>query len=61
MQEPLLPCPFCGGDAIMYELRCGWYVDCNQDDTCSHHPQQQEGIHRKEDAIAKWNKASSNN
>jgi ssDNA-binding Zn-finger/Zn-ribbon topoisomerase 1 len=50
-----LPCPFCGSEATIYELKCGWYVDCGNDDDCSFTPRLQEGIHRKEDAVAKWN------
>lgn len=51
----LKPCPFCGGKAVIYEMKCGWYVDCDNDEKCSHNPCQQNGIHRKEDAINAWN------
>ena len=51
----LKPCPFCGGKAAIYELKCGWYVDCSDDDNCSHNPSQQNGIHMKQDAIDNWN------
>jgi len=51
----LLSCPFCGENPAVYEITDGWYVDCNNDDSCNFVPQQQNGIHRKQDAIDKWN------
>ena len=55
MSNELKPCPFCGKPPIIYELQCGWYIDCDSEDDCSHHPSQQEGVHMKDNAIKDWN------
>lgn len=49
MENELLPCPFCGGEAAIYEEILGGYiVQCHE--CCG-----QIGIMTKERAIAAWN------
>lgn len=58
--KDLKECPFCGSEAVIYEIGEGWFIDCgNRKSTCSHVPEQQEGCHMKEDAIKKWNTRTS--
>ncbi len=53
-----LPCPFCGGKAVAHEGREGWWVDCTGEG-CAVEPKTAEPRHRKEDAIAAWNKRAN--
>jgi hypothetical protein len=55
----LLCCPFCGSKATMYECNDGWYVDCTEENDCDFIPTMQNGYHKKEDAVAKWNKRAT--
>ena len=53
-ENELKLCPFCGHTPTIYELKCGWYVDCDND-KCSHYPQQQNGKHLRRYAVNAWN------
>lgn len=56
-QIKLLPCPFCGHFSTHpYEMSDGWYIDCSNDVDCNFNPSQQNGMHKKEDAINGWNR-----
>jgi len=61
MSNELKGCPFCGHKPVIYELSCGWYIDCDNEDVCSHYPRQEKGIHMKDNAIKAWNKRPLDN
>ena len=50
----LLPCPFCGGKASIFEFANGWSVDCDND-RCVTQPTLANMFHKKEQAVVAWN------
>ena len=54
MNELITPCPFCGGDANIFEFANGWSVDCDNDE-CVTQPTLANMFHKKEQAVTAWN------
>ena len=48
-EDELLPCPFCGGSAVVSSLYGDWYVECDLCDAGG------SGEDTKAEAIAAWN------
>ena len=48
----LKPCPFCGADAVLFEVEpMWWYVQCT-DEECKCH----QVSHSKEGVMKRWNR-----
>ena len=56
MSEKLLPCPFCGGEAMTtYNTNFGWQAYCGNDN-CFLNDLIMSDCETKKDAIRKWNR-----
>ena len=58
MKQPdLKPCPFCGGEAYVADLRYGQYVTCHHTDECHIRPDSHPFSGAKiEEQIKAWNR-----
>ena len=57
--KELKPCPFCGGDAKIFDMGCDYFVVCCERDTCLGNVRADEGFYcdiaNISDGIEVWN------